>query len=101
MQKFFQDVGFQIADNWTGAVLIAGALVAVGLVLVVSGLRDHIAFAEYRVLAVILGCVLAIASVAALPVLKAEAEDACETWAKSPAPADGLRYADHNCDRLF
>ena len=101
MEKFLQDVGFQIAQNWSGAVLVAGALVLVGLVLVVSGLRDHQAFGEYRVLATVLGSVLAIMSVVALPLLRAEAEDACDEWARSPEPADELRFVDHECATIF
>lgn len=101
MHKFFQDVGFQIADNWTSAVLIAGALVFLGLVLVVSGLRDHEALGEYRVLATIVGFVLALGTVAAVPALRAEAKDACAEWHRSPTPADELRYVDHECETLF
>ena len=101
MHKFFQDVGFQIADNWTAAVLIAGALVLLGLILVVSGLRDHQALGEYRVLATIIGFVLALGTVVAVPALRSEAEDACHEWSRSPEPADELRFVDHECEALF
>ena len=101
MDKFFQDVGFRIADNWTVAVLVAGALVALGLVLVVSGLRDHAALGEYRVLATVVGFAVALGSVVALPVLRAQAEDACDTWSRSAAASDELRFVDHDCATLF
>jgi hypothetical protein len=103
VDKFFQDVGFEIADNWTGAVLIAGALVCVGLVLVVSGLRAHRDgdAPEYRMLSMLVGVVLAIGAVASLPLLKGEAEDACDVWSRSPTAADELRYLEHECDTLF
>ena len=101
MEKFFQDVGFQIADNWTAAVLIAGAVVFLGLILVISGLRDHEALGEYRVLATMVGFVIALGTVVAVPMLRSEAEDACDTWSRSPAAADELRYVDHKCDSLF
>ena len=101
MEKFFQDVGFQVADNWTNAVLIAGAIVLLGGILVVSGLRDHEALGEYRVLATIVGFVVAVVAIAALPMLRAEAEDACKEWQRSPTPGDELRYVDHECAALF
>ena len=101
MEKFFQDVGFQIADNWTTAVLIAGAIVVLGSILVISGLRDHQALGEYRVLATIVGFVVALGAVVALPVLRGQAEDACTEWSNSPAPADELRFVDHECEALF
>jgi hypothetical protein len=101
LDKFFQDVGFQIADNWTSAVLIAGAIVALGGILFISGLRDHAALGEYRVLATTLGFVVALGTVVAVPALRAEAEDACDTWSRSAAPVDELRYADHDCATLF
>ena len=101
MEKFFQDVGFRIADNWTAAVLIAGAVVLLGLILVISGLRDHEALGEYRVLATTVGFVVALGTVVAVPMLRGEAEDACDTWSRSPEAADELRYLDHKCDSLF
>ena len=103
VEKFFQDVGFEIADNWTGAVLIAGALVVVGVVLVVCGIRAHHEgdAPEYRMLSMVVGVALMAGAVVSLPMLKGEAEDACAAWERSPDAADGLRYAEHDCDRLF
>ena len=101
MQEFFRDVGFEIADHTTGALLIAGAIALAGLILVWSGIRDHAAVGEYRVLAIIVGCVVAIGSFATLPILRSEAEDACDTWSRSADPADALAFIDKGCDRNF
>ena len=101
MEQFIRDVGFLIADNWAGALFVAGALVLAGLVLAYSGIRDHAAFSEYRVLAIIVGFVIATGAVVALPLLRGEAEDACEAWSRSPEPADELAYVEKECERHF
>ena len=101
VQDFFRDVGFQIADHTTGALLIAGALALAGLILVYSGIQDHAALGEYRVLAIIVGCVVAIGSFAALPILRTQAEEACEAWGRSADASDALEYVDRGCDRNF
>jgi hypothetical protein len=101
MQEFFRDVGFEIADHTTGALLIAGALALAGLILVYSGIQDHAAVGEYRVLAIIVGCVVAIGSFAALPILRSQAEDACVEWSRSADASDELAFVDKGCDRNF
>ncbi len=101
MQEFFRDVGFWIADNWTSAVLIVGLLVVVGIVLAYTALHERNALGEYRVLALVVAVVLAGGSVLALPLLRAEAEDACDEWSRSAEPADALSYVDNGCDEHF
>ncbi len=101
MQEFFRDVGFEIADNWTVSVVVAGAVVTIGLLLAYTALRDSDALGEYRVLALIVGFAMSVGTVAALPLLRQEAEDACTEWARSPAPADELHYVENECAALF
>ena len=101
MQEFFRDVGFQISDHTTGALLIAGAIALAGLILVYSGIQDHAAVGEYRVLAIIVGSIVAIGSFAALPILRSQAEDACVAWSRSADATDALEYVDRGCDRNF
>ena len=101
MREFFRDVGFRIVDHWALSVIIAGLVVVIGLLLAYTALRNHAAMGEYRVLAVVVGLAFAVGSVVAVPLLRAQAHDACDEWGRSADPAAQLNYVRHDCAGVF